>query len=65
MTTDSIYDDKFVTVTKKHIIIKWYYFPTAQSKSVEFAQIQGVYYSEHKCSLLTAKHWGQAITKAW
>lgn len=63
---DALYDDKFVRVTKRGLQIKWYYFPTAQSRHVDLESVKGVYYeTQARTSWLAVKSWGQALSAAW
>ena len=39
---DVLYEDKDVTITKDHVIIRCYYFPFGNSKKISFRKIKQV-----------------------
>jgi len=62
--SDVLYEDKFVKVTKTHLIIKWYYFPTATNAHVEWAKIQVIYYDQNPW-MFRVRNWGMTFSPVW
>uniref|UniRef100_A0A914CFR6 Uncharacterized protein n=1 Tax=Acrobeloides nanus TaxID=290746 RepID=A0A914CFR6_9BILA len=68
MSEDFLYEDKYCRLTKSSLEIKWYYFPTAQSKFIPIPNIKGVYYKEQVAcgeGMCNLKGWGMSLSPCW
>lgn len=61
-----LYEDDYVAVSQDEVKIKTYYFPTAQSKKVNYGDIKAVYWSRQQFDFdIKTKSWGMAFTPVW
>jgi len=62
-----LYDDEFVTIHKNHgVIIKWYYFPIASSKTIPWKDIHSAAIAfDLDLGILEYKGWGMALSPIW
>ena len=60
---ETLYQDKYVSVTNKNFIIHSYYFPSGASKTIPRDKIKMVQYES--ASFFKAKAWGMALTNVW
>ncbi|WZN66100.1 hypothetical protein HKI87_14g76630 [Chloropicon roscoffensis] len=58
-----LYEDQYVKITDEGVEIKWYYFPTAQSKFIAFSDVK-CFRLEPK-NLFTSKGWGMGMSNVW
>lgn len=62
----TLYNDKFVTVGKLGVSIKWYYFPIATEKRIPIESIRSVeYVKQSGTNLFWAKNWGMSLSPVW
>ncbi|KHN78365.1 hypothetical protein Tcan_04723 [Toxocara canis] len=54
-------------LTKSHLRIRTYYFPTAQDKVIDIGRIQNVYYKKQNLreDCCRVKGWGMSLTPVW
>ena len=63
-----VYDDCYVTLTEKTLVLKWYYFPFATSKTIPLGDIDRIRPGTDPELALTwykKKTWGQALSDVW
>ncbi|VDM50154.1 unnamed protein product [Toxocara canis] len=63
----TLYKDKYCKLTKSHLRIRTYYFPTAQDKVIDIGRIQNVYYKKQNLreDCCRVKGWGMSLTPVW
>ena len=62
MKDNVLYEDKFVSIFKDHLLIKWYVFPFASSKRIDFTPALTVTTDKAlKYSAKDYKVWGTAL----
>uniref|UniRef100_A0A914DA17 Uncharacterized protein n=1 Tax=Acrobeloides nanus TaxID=290746 RepID=A0A914DA17_9BILA len=61
------YEDSFCKLTPTSLILKTYYIPTGNDKTIELTAIQMVYYKKQKIAhdLLKIKPWGMNLSSIW
>ena len=55
-----LYEDKDVKVTNKFVYVKWYFFPTAQTKKIAIKDIKLV--EKKKLGFAKARLWGMDVS---
>jgi hypothetical protein len=61
-----LYSDDCVDVTSEGVAIKWYWFPTAQSKYVPYESLRSVHsMPERTLDMFDSKGWGMGLGKTW
>ncbi|GMI50252.1 hypothetical protein ScalyP_jg12125 [Parmales sp. scaly parma] len=63
MSTPPLYNDAFCTVTSENLIIKTFYFPTGQAKTIPITRISGI--STETKPFYKIKGWGMGLSKCW
>lgn len=58
-----LYDKGNVQITDEGVLLRWYYFPFAQSKFVPFSEITGI--ERQTCGLFNSKTWGMPFDGSW
>ena len=63
--TAALYEDRFATIDRHGVHIKWYYFPTTTSKFVPFGSIAKVEAPAGGAGAMRfAKQWGVGLARA-
>lgn len=63
LKTPVFYEDKFVKVTPESLILKWYYFPYGNAKTIPFGDIEA--FLREPISCVSAKGWGMGMSNVW
>ena len=58
-----LYEDQFVKLTTKNLILKWYFFPCGNQKTIPLENIESFF--REPVSMLSAKGWGMALSNVW
>ena len=58
-----LYEDRFVKVTTESLILKWYFFPCGQKKTIPFGDIEA--FLREPISVLASIRWGMGFSKVW
>ncbi|KHN75787.1 hypothetical protein Tcan_04773 [Toxocara canis] len=62
-----LYEDRHCKLSKGKLIIKTYFFPFAQDKTIDISSIKHVYYKKQQLpsDCFRAKDWGMTLTPIW
>jgi hypothetical protein len=62
---DALYQDRWITCTERHLVIRDYYFPTGTPKTIPYGNIRSIVRVE--MGVLTGKGrlWGTASPRYW
>lgn len=63
-----VYDDSYVTLTESELILKKFYFPSFQSKTIPLSDIEKIWIGtdpELNLSWTKKKTWGIALSNIW
>uniref|UniRef100_A0A915AA92 Peptidase A1 domain-containing protein n=1 Tax=Parascaris univalens TaxID=6257 RepID=A0A915AA92_PARUN len=65
--SQALYEDAHCKLSKEKLTIKTYFFPFAQEKTIDTANIKHVYYKKQRfpADCFRAKDWGMTLTPIW
>ena len=58
-----LYEDRFVKVTTESLILKWYFFPCGNQKTIPFGDVEA--FLREPISMLSSKGWGMGLSNVW
>ena len=58
-----LYEDRFVKVTTESLILKWYFFPCGNQKTIPFGDVEA--FLREPISILASKGWGMGFSDVW
>lgn len=67
-TNNVLYEDKYVKLTERYLVLKWYYFLTAASKTIPMGKIDKIWVGtdpELGLNFFRKKTWGMALSMIW